>query len=159
MTTDSSTSHACHRNTRETSRALPQGFGQLWEGNPSSAGDQREIGDGNSNTRVSFAGQSHFDSNQDGDTDVQASGLEASMRKRSAKTDARRLEAERFELDERSQKRKAEGPSLDCLAEWHREDEPHDEIDSLLQQRDRLAIVHQSRTDRPMRTQDTFPIR
>ena len=107
-----------------------------------------KIGDGNSNTRVSFAGQSHFDSNQNGDTDMQASGLEAaSMRKRSAKTDARRLEAERFELQERtSQKRKAEGdPSLDCLAEWwHREDEPHDEIDPLLlQQRDRyLAIVH-----------------
>ena len=64
---------------------------------------------------------------------MQASGLEAaSMRKRSAKTGARRLEAERFELDERtSQKRKAEGdPSLDSLAEWHREDEPHDEIRS-----------------------------
>ena len=140
MTTDSSTSaHVTATRVRQVERFLKD-LDSSGEGNPSSASDQREIGDGNSNTRVSFAGQSHFDSNQDGDTDMQASGLEAaSMRKRSAKTDARRLEAERFELDERtSQKRKAEGdPSLDCLAEWWHRDEPHDEIDSLLQQRDR----------------------
>ena len=103
MTTDSSTSaRVTATRVRQVERFLKD-LDSSGEGNPSSASDQREIRDGNSNTRVSFAGQSHFDSNQDGDTDMQASGLEAaSMSKRSAKTDARRPEAERFELDERT---------------------------------------------------------
>ena len=105
--------------------------------------------------------------NPDGDTGMQANGLEAAVtRKRAAETDVRHLEeraaeidvrhpeAERFEFDKRTAlKRKGEGDPTDSetedsviesLAEWWRqEDDPDDEVDLLLlQQRDRyLASV------------------
>ena len=91
-------------------------------------------------------------------------------RKRSAETDAERLEEEvtRAEADSERRlalKRKAEGdldgpndpqmedPLMNSLAKlWHRENDPDDEVDLLiLQQRDRyVASVHETGGDKPV---------
>ena len=79
-------------------------------------------------------------------------------RKRSAETDAERLEEKTAETakadaDKRTAlKRKAENSAMNSLAElWHREDDPDSEVDLLiLQQRERyVASVHETGGDKP----------
>ena len=103
------------------------------------------------------------------DTEMQTGGQEAPVtRKRSAETDAERLDKETAETakadaDKRiALKRKAENdPSdsevedsaMNSLAElWHREDDPDSEVDLLIfQQHDRyVASVHETGGDKPV---------
>ena len=81
-------------------------------------------------------------------------------RKRSAETDAERLEeetAETYRSETQGQNdpgdSKVEDSALDSLAElWHREDDPDNEVDLLIfQQRDRyVASVHETGGDKPV---------
>ena len=83
---------------------MPESTDSSGEVNPSTATDdrnhatetgdrersrgQRETGDGNSNKRVRFEDQIYFDSPQEVDTDLQASGQESAVtRKRAAEID------------------------------------------------------------------------
>ena len=149
MMTDASTATRIKATrVRQTERII-RDLGDSGTTNPSSSS-------GSGHKRVRFSDQEHLDSKPD--TEMQTGGQEVPVtRKRSAETDAERLEEETAEIakadaDKRiALKRKAENdPSdpevedsaMNSLAElWHRQDDPDGEVDLLIfQQRDRPAL-------------------
>ena len=111
----------------------------------SGAADPSSSSGSGQHKHVRFSDQEHLDSKREGDTEMQTGGQKALVtRKRSAETDAERLEEESAETAEADSdkhitlKRKAEGdPSdsqvedsaMNSLAElWHREDDPDGEV-------------------------------
>ena len=118
MMTDASTATRVKATrVRQTERIIKD-VGESGVTNPSSSSGSGQ------HKRVRFSDQEHLDSKPEGDTEMQTGGQEAPVtRKRSAETDAERLEEEAAETAEADSdkriawKRKAEGDPSDMEVE------------------------------------------
>ena len=163
MTTDTSIAARVKATRVRQAERIVRDLDESGSTNPSSSSGRSGSGQ---HKRVRFADQEPVESRPESDAEMQTDSKEApATRKRSAETDAERLEEEVTSAEADSNrrlalKRKVEGDAhdsementvVDSLVEsWRGNNDPDDEIDLLI-------CVHETGTDRPVREEPKTP--